>query len=437
MRVRTWQVILAVFAAGLALTLLLSSVASADLPSTVGYNPTIAAIISQITTQTLVYELEGLTGDRPITVAGSLYTVTTRNSYQTVPISMVTRYAYEQFAELGLVVTYHNYVWGTNHWRNVVAEKPGVVDPDEVYLITAHVDDMPSESPAPGADDNGSGSATVLMAARLLASRHVAYTVRFVLFTGEEQGLRGSAVYAADCKARGENIRGVVNLDMIGYNTGSPVFDAYARSGTYPGAADSRHLADIFSDTVGVYGLNLLPRRLNSNSYPLVSGSDQWSFLSQGYPAILVIEDYAGGDFTPYYHTTNDQIFTLDLDYCADLSRAAIATIARLALVLPSGDMGQLSGTVVDSDTGLPISGVTVAAYWPAYQDTIAVSTNVSGVYTLSLPVGTYTVTGGFSSPDYFPVVTNALILTDSLAIRDFALKPWLRFYLPLIANEG
>ena len=90
------RAILPVLLAGLALLLLLggvSSAAPADLPATITYDPAIAGIISQVTTQTLEYELAGLTGERPITVAGSLYTITTRNSYQTEPISMATRYA--------------------------------------------------------------------------------------------------------------------------------------------------------------------------------------------------------------------------------------------------------------------------------------------------------------------------------------------------------
>jgi hypothetical protein len=322
--------------ASLALLLVLGGVtaaAPADLPQTIAFDQTVAAIISQVTTPTLEYELAGLTGERPVTVAGSLYTITTRYSRQTEAISMATRYAYEQLAGYGLSVTYHDYSWSGYPLRNVVAEKPGLVDPDEVYLITAHVEDLPHGPRAPGADDNGSGSVAVLMAARLLASHDFAHTIRFVLFTGEEQGLRGSAAYAADCAAREEDIEGVVNLDMIGYNTGEPVFDAYARSGTYAGALESRRLADVFSDVVGIYDLGLVPHRIDADTYPLRSGSDQWSFLNQGYPAFLAIEDM--DDFTPYYHSVSDTLATLDLDYYGDFTRAAIATIAHLGQPVP------------------------------------------------------------------------------------------------------
>lgn len=294
------------------------------------FNQTVAVIISQITTQTLEYELAGLTGERPVTVAGSPYTITTRNSYQTDAISMATRYAYEQFAGFGLVVTYHNYVWSGYPWRNVIAEKPGLADPNQVYLITAHVDDLPEGHVAPGADDNGSGSIAVLMAARLLAPHHFAHTIRFVLFTGEEQMLRGSAAYAADCAARGENIQGVVNLDTIAYNSDAErIIDLYARTGM----TDSLELTHAFSDVVGVYGLALVPNRFDYPSGFPIQHSDQWSFLEEGYPAFLAIEDL--DDFTPHYHSTGDRLSTLDLDYYADFARAAIATIAHLGRPLP------------------------------------------------------------------------------------------------------
>ena len=434
-RARVGRALLPALLAGLALLLLLGSVASAaqtGLPGSIAHDQIVADIISQVTTQGLEYELAGLTGERPVFVAGSPYTIATRNSYYTDPISMSTRYAYEQFAGYGLVVTYHNYVWSGNHWRNVVAEKPGVAESDEIYLITAHVDDMPQSSLAPGADDNGSGSVAVMMAARLLAPHRFTHTLRFVLFTGEEQGLHGSAAYAADCQSLGENIQGVVNLDMIGYNTGEPVFDAYARSGTYTGALESRHLADLFSDVAETYDIDLIPYRIDMDSYPLMGGSDQSSFLALGYPAILVIGNCTAGDCSPYYHTISDTLSTLDLDYYADLTRAAVATIAHLGQLLPGG---YLSGTVHALDTGNSLSA-TVSAFVPTYDFTFTAPTGANGGYSLPLPIGSYTLTAW--APTYYPsVITDVLIVTYTVAARDFFLEPWLRTYLPLIAHDG
>jgi hypothetical protein len=426
---RPLRAILPILLSSLALVLIVAGVSSAAPPRQTPppFNQAIADAISQVTTPTLAYELAGLTGERPVTVAGSLYTITTRNSFQSEAISMATRYAYEQLADLGLAVTYHPYGYSGYQWRNVVAEKHGLVSPDEITLLTAHVDSLPSGPIAPGADDNGSGSVAVLMAARLLAPRYLARTVRFVLFTGEEQGLRGSAAYAADSKARGEQIKGVVNLDMTAYNSDEdPIIDLYAHTSVPASLALTR----LFSEVIGVYGLNLTPYRY-SDEWP-INASDQWSFLQKGYPAFLAIEDM--GDFTPHYHTVSDTLSTLDLDYYADTTRAAIATIAHLGQVLPSGDLGQLSGTVHELDTGHPLSGATVVALWPAYQYTFTSTTGANGVYSSSLPVGSYTLTvQGPAAGYYQATITDVLIVTNTITTRDAALAPWPRWYLPLI----
>jgi hypothetical protein len=430
---RSLRIVLPVLLAGLALSVFWVGVAlgqtSADLPEVVGYNPLVADIIAQVTTPTLQYEMEGLTGERPVTVAGVSYTIQTRNSYQTQAISMATRYAYEQFEAVGLPVTYHNYIYGVHHWRNVVAEKPGLIDPDEIYLITAHIDDLPNSSVAPGADDNASGSVAVLMAARLLADRHFAYTLRFVLFTGEEQWLRGSAAYAADCAAHGENVRGVINLDMIAYNSDALRAIDLHTSSSVP---ESLELAGVFSDMVDIYGLNLVPSHFVDSW--AITRSDQWSFLTRGYPALLAIEDY--DDFTPYYHTSLDALSTLNLGYYADFTKAAIATVAHLARLLPIGDMGQLSGTVTDVEAGQPLSGVTVAAFWPTYVHTFTTATDAGGAYTLPLPIGAYTLTvEPVPLPYYSAIVTDVSILADVVTVQNIALMPWPRWYFPLIVH--
>jgi hypothetical protein len=427
---RTLRVLLPALLACLALLLIVggTSAGQAGLPLTVAFDPAVAAIIAQVTTPTLACELAGLTGERPVTVAGSLYTITTRYSYQTEAISLATRYAYEQFAELGLEVTYHDYTWNGNHWRNVVAEKPGVVDANALYLLTAHLDNMPAGEKAPGADDNGSGSIAVLLAARLLATHRLAHTLRFVLFTGEEQGLRGSAAYAAACRARGEDIRGVVNLDMIAYNSDAqPIVDLWGRAGM----TDSLELTRLFSDVIGAYGLNLKPdRQAIPDGFP-IQYSDQWSFLQQGYPAILAIEDW--DDHTPAYHKITDTLATLDLDYYADFTRAAIATTAHLGRLIPG--MGGLSGTVRALDTGGALSA-TVIVPAPAYAYTFTIPTGAGGVYSLSLPVGGYTLT--VTAPGYYSTtIAGVWVITDAVTVQDAALVPWPRWYLPLVLNAG
>ena len=97
-----------------------------------------------------------------------------------------------QFSGLGLTVTTQNHTSG--HAPNVIAELPGSVTPDEIVTVCGHYDST-SPSPttnAPGADDNGTGTAATLQAARIMAGYEFERTLRFIAFSGEEQGLYGS-----------------------------------------------------------------------------------------------------------------------------------------------------------------------------------------------------------------------------------------------------
>jgi hypothetical protein len=421
---RSLRLILPPLLAGLALLIFAGvTMAAPAASSDVTHNPLVADVISQVTTPTLEYELEGLTGERPVSVGGVSVTIDSRNILEGDAAEVATRYAYEWLSETGLDVSYHAYTWGDYEGRNVVAEKRGVVDPEQVYLITAHLDDMPPGPRAPGADDNASGSVAVMMAARLLVPRDLAYTVRFVLFTGEEYGLLGSDAYAADRSARGEDIRGVINLDMIGYNTGIPGCEVFARSGHSTGAAESRRLAALFAEMASVYDLDLVPQEIVIDDYPLVGGSDQWSFIAQGYSAILVSEGFSSGDFNPYYHEISDTVSIMDLDYYADLTRASIAALAHMSYILPDDEVGQLSGSVTVSRTGQPVSRATIFAFWPAYHYTFTTKTDRGGAYALSVPAGEHTVTVRAASLSSTPVViTDVVVSPGASVVQDVTL---------------
>jgi hypothetical protein len=384
----------------------------------------VEALMTQINTGTVVAYERALTGEDAVIVGGKLYSITTRYSYSGEPISQATRYAYEHFQNLGLDVTFHEYTWSGEHWRNVVAERRGLGRSDEVYLITAHLDDLPPGPVAPGADDNASGSTAVLVAADRLSQLDFDCTLRFVLFTGEEQGLRGSAAYAAAIAAAGDEVRGVLNLDMIGYDADTdPIVDLHAR-GAIPGSVA---VAQTFSQVVAAYDLNLTPDILVDDW--LGNYSDNKSFWDQGYPAILAIEDW--DDFTPYYHSVSDTLDTLDLDYLTEYVRAAAGTFAHMGCLSP----GLLTGTVTALDTGAPLlATVTATASVYAYTTT----TGADGYYSLALPIYTVTVRAQPNLAGYQPaVVTNVVILTSTTTVQHFALQPWpCRFFIPTVLKQ-
>ncbi len=295
------------------------------------YSPVVDEVMQQVYSHTLYAHVQTLSGEVPALVGGYPYTFTTRYSLAATPIAKATQYAYEYFSGLGLPTSYHTYTHSGHTLRNVIAEQPGAMGTERLFLLIAHLDSISeiSEIRAPGADDNASGAATVMLAAELLHEYTLPYTVRYVLFTGEEQGLWGSMAYAADVAAAGEEVAGVLNLDMIAYNSAQlpePVLELHTRSGD--AGVQDREIAELFEAVVSGYDLDLLPHILPSN----IQASDHAAFWLQGYPAIIAIQDQQ--DFNPYYHETEDTLDKIDMAYFTDFAKAALGTLIHMVGVM-------------------------------------------------------------------------------------------------------
>lgn len=307
-------------------------------------DPTITAMIAQVQTSTLIDYVNQLTGETPAIIGGAPYTFVTRETGSGVPIQKATQYAYEFMQAQNLAVTYQTWNRCGVADRNVVAEKIGTDYPTEIVLVTAHIDSTSSTAVAPGADDDASGTAGVMAIAAIMAPHQFQRTLRFVLFTGEEQGLCGSAAYASRAAAANEDIVAVYNLDMIGWNSDSaPIVRLHTRTTGDPGYADDLAIANTFIDVVSRYGLG-------SALSPLVAPDgldedDTYSFWQKDYPGILAIEDddETEGDFNPYYHTARDKVSAFNKPYYTSFVKASVGTAAELA--------GMVQGTPTPTPT--------------------------------------------------------------------------------------
>lgn len=301
---------------------LLPAVPQAEPQAEAGYDANVEWIMNQVVQSDLVGMLNGLSGETSVTIGGASQVIATRNSYL-AGCRLAEQFVFETLQATGLPTEYQPY--GSSGWRNVVATRAGLSHPGRQILVTAHLDDMPGGTSliAPGADDNGSGSVTVLRAAQIMATLPFEKTIRFICFTGEEQGLLGSHAYAASAAARGDTIDAVVNLDMIAYELdGADVIELHA--GTTVAASGA--IADVFMDVNTTYGLGFTPEKITTGS---TNSSDHSPFWQRGYPAILAIEDFQ--DFTPLYHKVTDRVATLDQDFFTRFAKAAIGTVATLA----------------------------------------------------------------------------------------------------------
>ncbi len=300
------------------------------LPDSVTPIAQVQQILNQVDLPRLMIYVNELSGETPAVIMGQEHVIATRySSGSPTPQGLYTAVDYmtERLGRLGLNVTTHT--WNASRPPNVIAEKPGLNPAAAgIIIICAHLDST-SGSPltlAPGADDNGSGSVAVLMAAEILAHYNFDATLRFILFTGEEQGLYGSTAYAQ--MVRFEDIRGVVNMDMIAWDAiGGPDMDIHSRSTVTGNTA----LANLYRDVISAYQLPLTPV-----IYPSGTGaSDHAPFWSVGIPAILAIENYnadtnAPRDFNAYYHTVNDRTQHFNQGYFHAMARASIGTFAHM-----------------------------------------------------------------------------------------------------------
>ncbi len=300
------------------------------LPDSITPLPQVQQIIGQLTQSRLLAYANELSGETPAIITGQLFTIVTRYSPGAPPPESsikASTYMAEHLARLGLNVTTHT--WNVNRPANVIAEKPGLVPNAGIVIISAHLDSTSGQPTtlAPGADDDASGSVAVLLAAEILSHYNFDATLRFALFTGEEQGLHGSAAYAA--MVQNQDIRGVMHMDMTAWDAiGGPDMDVNSRS-TIPG---NTALANLFLDVVSAYQLPLTPVRYDNG----ITASDHASFWNYNIPAILAIENYTADpgiprDFHAYYHTINDRVQYYNNAYYRAMSQASLATFAHMA----------------------------------------------------------------------------------------------------------
>lgn len=205
------------------------------------YDPAIYAASSPITDHaTMLCEMRhALDADSLRAALEVLEGFHTRHSYSdtvsdTQGIGAARRWAFAHFARTGqanegrLLPAFLQFDWPNGScgdafgWRNVLAVLPGSDPADhQLVLIEAHLDsrcagDCDVDCPAPGMEDNGSGSALVLELARVMSRYSFRHTVVFMLTTGEEQGLVGAEAMAQWCAQEGIAIKAVQNNDIVG-----------------------------------------------------------------------------------------------------------------------------------------------------------------------------------------------------------------------------
>ena len=234
-----------------------------------------------------------------------------------------SEYIYETLESCGLQVEYHDYLFGTIEHRNVIATLEGENASAPAYYLGAHYDSISNQPyvKAPGADDDGTGTAAILAAAEVLSNYRFNRTIVFCAFSGEEQGLYGSKAYAKALNASGESVAGAICLDMVGYNPAPGDRDLLVRANSASmDLAYAVHNVSVKYPALVINGSAKLDPATNS---------DHAAFWAYAWDAVNFIEEKYPTN--PNYHQTTDTIGYLNMTYAANSTQLAVACVAEMA----------------------------------------------------------------------------------------------------------
>lgn len=383
-------------------------------------------LINAVSLDSLSQTLQEFTGEVATNVGGNSVTILNREQSNN---DLAGDYLVEKFNAMNsLTVT--DQPFNTNG-RNIIATQLGKTNPNDIYIICAHYDSVADYC----ADDNASGTATVLEVARILSTQCMDNTLVYALWDEEEIGLRGANFYASQANNNGDNILGVLNIDMMGYDgDDDDDFDIDVRP-----IANSIEMKDDLVALLATYNFNLNVNVVN----PGTTASDHARFWDQGYSAVLVGESWDNDDQTPYYHSTSDRFSTLDLPYFHELAKLIMSyMVTKGSLVSVDNSLTVSSSTLtsnmdnasyqwVDCSTNLPIPSEVNQSFSPTISGSYAVEVTVGSCTELSACVDfTSLVTDTFklNTINIYPNPTSSILtiehsLNDDLMFELFSIE--------------
>lgn len=283
--------------------------------------------------------LEKRVREHVFTLAG---TIGERNVLHPDALAAARDYIASVFEKYGYPVNSQSYEVNGVLCANQEATLPGEAKREEMLLLGAHYD---SVAGSPGADDNASGVAALLEIAGLFAGTSPVMSVRFIAFVNEEPPFfmtrrQGNAVYAKAARKRGDNIRLMVSLEMLGCYFDTPGSQHYPPlfSRFYP---DRGNFLALISDFRSLATTRQMAKVFRAHSdfpleyaglfrwFPGVAWSDHLPFWRQGYRAVMATD--TAYQRNPYYHTAQDTPDKVNMPKLAEATHALYVCCAAMA----------------------------------------------------------------------------------------------------------
>ena len=423
----------------LAFALILSNLtipAVAQSPVNCNQNSDVQTMLDQIKEASVARWICDLSGENPVLIGNKEYLIKTRytselfnpnnNNAKVYPylVQELIKYGYVY----GTTLQNHSYAFNTyapiNLDRTIPNPPPMEIEmvsasnlvltipghgpnANQQVLMTAHLDSTSNKptTEAPGAEDNASGVSALMEAARLFRNYKFDRTIKIIFFTGEEQGLFGSKAYVKDFRSDvTQNVLGVVNLDMFGYdNDHDKCIELHV--GTLPA---SNTIGTCFTSVINNYNLEVSVDYLLSEA---IRASDHSPFWDAGVGAVEVLEnfDYHSSSYgcngvrdrNPNYHKTTDKISNMYLPATHRIVQAGVGTVASMA-----GPMGTCFATD-------PVLTVT-----PQVDSILLTWSEIEGAEVYRIHRGTNTCDG--EMPLLAEVTTNSYIDSDIVYDQDY-----------------
>lgn len=272
-----------------------------------------------------------------------------------------------RFKNAGLLTSRQDFLFQNQNGQNILGRKPGILDEASTWIIDGHFDTV---SNTPGADDNGSAVVGLLEILRVLSNYSFEDNLLFVGFDFEEAGLIGSQRYVQSGRRPFETIKGVYNMEMIGYYSDEPntqqlpfgfssLFPAAAAAVvadqnrgnflTNVGNANSAALIASIEESASKYVPELRVISLNvpgtGTIVPDLRRSDHAPFWDAGIPALMLTD---GANFRNLnYHTPGDSSATLNYTFMSRVIKTILGAVATQAKPIHGFhvDAGMLTST--------------------------------------------------------------------------------------------
>lgn len=271
-----------------------------------------ADLVSQTNINTYLQEFENLGVKRTGTTANTNTFNWLKNKYTSLG------YTTADFFE---------HSWTANGYssKNLVVTKTGTLYPNKFVIVCGHFDSING----PGTNDNGSGTSIILEIARILKNVPTDYSIKFIHFSGEEQGLLGSSRYVSQI-VNGTNpkmdIKVVVNLDQVGglaTKANTRLYHDRDQSNPTSNNAAAAIAVQELANCTSLYS-NLTP------DFTRAENTDYMPFQQNG-EIITGYWEYEGGYNSPYVHTANDLLVNMDPVYVFNIGKAAVGAIQHFS----------------------------------------------------------------------------------------------------------